>query len=68
MIGDEQQEWKDEMVGGYPKWVLEDKPRSESGRTTWSSWKGWTKDDKPLPSGLLGPVQLRQAKRVTINN
>lgn len=62
-IGDEQREWKDETVAGsqWPKWVLEDKPHSESGRLTWGTWKGWTAKDAPLPSGLLGPVQLRAA-------
>ena len=62
-IGDEQREWKEETVSGsrWPKWVLEDKPHSEAGRFTWGTWKGWTAKDTPLPSGLLGPVQLRSA-------
>ena len=27
-------------------------------RGTWTSWRHWKKSDKPLPSGLLGPVTL----------
>ena len=59
VIGDEQTEWTDESIRGWPKWVSEDKPYSNSGRVTWSTWKGWHKDDKLLPSGLIGPVSLR---------
>ncbi len=69
-IGDEQCKWQDEMVGNssWPKWVLEDKPRSESGRLTWGTWKGWTAEDAPLPSGLLGPVRLRTEVLVPITD
>ncbi len=68
LIGDEQREWKDETVAGgrWPKWVLEDKPHSESGRLTWGNWKGWTAKDAPLPSGFLGPVQLRAVAVIPI--
>ncbi|WP_294437733.1 hypothetical protein, partial [uncultured Victivallis sp.] len=52
--------------GRWPKWVLEDKPHSESGRQTWGNWKGWTAKDAPLPSGLLGPVQLRAVAVIPI--
>ncbi len=41
-----------------PDWVVKGLPNSGDGRYTWSSWKGWNKDDKPLSSGLLGPVSL----------
>ncbi|MDO4576390.1 MAG: glycosyl hydrolase [Planctomycetia bacterium] len=60
--------WVNRMIGdafhpsaqasGRPQWVREDRPNSGDGCYTWSSWKGWTKDDAPLPSGLLGPVTL----------
>jgi alpha-galactosidase len=42
----------------FPQWVKEGR-RSPSGRHTFTTWKHWSKDDKLLPSGLLGPVTLR---------
>ena len=42
----------------FPQWVKEGK-RSPTGRHTFTTWRHWTKDDKLLPSGLLGPVVLR---------
>lgn len=58
MIGDEQLSGRDPERDGFPEWVLSDRPDSGSGRYTWSTWKGWARDDKPLASGLLGPVRL----------
>ena len=40
-----------------PQWV-KDGRRSPTGRHTFTTWKHWTKDDKLLPSGLLGPVAV----------
>ena len=58
-------EWKGEVKDGVkeigikeiPKWVKEGK-RSPTGRHTFTTWKHWDKNDKLLPSGLLGPVRL----------
>ena len=60
--------WVNRMIGDEfhptasqtekPDWVVKGLPNSGDGRYTWASWKGWTKDDKPLASGLLGPVSL----------
>ena len=58
-------EWKGEVRDGVkeicikeiPKWVKEGK-RSPTGRHTFTTWKHWDKNDKLLPSGLLGPVRL----------
>ena len=40
-----------------PAWVTNGSP-SPSGRRTFTTWRHWLKDDKPLESGLLGPVKL----------
>ena len=40
-----------------PDWVKRGEP-SPTGRHTFTTWRHWTKDDAPLPSGLLGPVRL----------
>ena len=44
-------------VKAIPAWVTEGRP-SPTGRTTFTTWRHWTKDDRPLPSGLFGPVRL----------
>ena len=41
-----------------PQWVKEGKP-SPTGRHTFTTWKHWTKKDKLLHSGLLGPVSIQ---------
>ena len=48
-------------LNGWPQFVLDGKP-SPSGKHTFTTWKHWTKDDAPLPSGLLGPVSLLTVK------
>ena len=59
LIGDEQHEWNDPGPSPqWPQWVLDDLPRSPSGRLTWSHWKGWSKTDQPIPSGILGPAAI----------
>ena len=44
-------------LNGWPSFIRENRP-SPSGKATFATWKHWTKDDTPLPSGLLGPVSL----------
>ena len=44
-------------IAEIPRWVGEGHP-SPTGRTTFTTWKHWTKDDGLLPSGLFGPVRL----------
>lgn len=68
LIGDEQLpedcSWKPERFKGdgealneWPRWMSENNPRM-SGRIAFGTWRHWSKDDEPLPSGLLGPVRL----------
>ena len=47
-----------------PQWVKDGKP-SPTGRHTFTTWKHWTKNDKPLSSGLLGPVSVQFAEATT---
>ena len=42
-----------------PDWLVNGTERT-SGRVTFSTWRHWTKTDKLLESGLLGPVLLRR--------
>jgi hypothetical protein len=65
MIGDEQLpedcNWKDsETLTEWPEWFKAGKPRP-SGRYTFTSAKHYTKDSPLAPSGLLGPVTLKEA-------
>jgi hypothetical protein len=70
MIGDEQlledgefakkrKDGKDLMK--LPDWLVNNQPRT-SGRFTFCTYKFWEKEDKLLPSGLLGPVTIQQEK------
>ncbi len=66
LIGDEQLppedgvEWtgKTGPIKAWPKWLLEGKPRPATERVTFTTWRYWTRDDKPLDSGLLGPARI----------
>ncbi|MDR1379975.1 MAG: hypothetical protein LBJ47_00675 [Tannerella sp.] len=70
LIGDEQlsddREWEGFKLKEWPQWALDGKP-SPTGRYTFTTWHHWKKEDKPFPSGLFGPVQIRQVKRIFIN-
>ncbi|MDR1223659.1 MAG: hypothetical protein LBL07_12405 [Tannerella sp.] len=67
LIGDEQlpddREWEGLHLKEWPQWVLDGQP-SPTGRFTFTTWHHWKKDDALLPSGLFGPVQVRQVKCV----
>jgi len=62
LIGDERFPRDFESRGGYnhqiPQWLIDDKPRPEPRRKTFSTYNYYKKDDPLLPSGLIGPVQL----------
>jgi len=49
----------------WPRWLLEGRS-SPTGRHTFTTWRLWSADDPPLPSGLLGPVRLVAVKRVVL--
>ena len=46
------------ITNRWPNRLIGDDALPESERGTWTSYRHWTKDEKPLPSGLLGPVNL----------
>jgi hypothetical protein len=74
LIGDEQfpddctedGHWKNGVIPAWPEWLKNSKPRPEPRRLTFCTWKHWGRNDTPLPSGLLGPVTLRQVRTVKI--
>jgi len=69
LIGDEQlpadRTWDGKQLAAWPQWVLDGKP-SPTGRLTFTTWHHWTKDDKLIESGLIGPVTLKVADTKTL--
>jgi len=49
-------------LAALPDWLVDGTSRA-SGRVTFSTWRHWTKTDKPLESGLLGPVCLHVERK-----
>lgn len=62
LIGDdrlpEDFEWGEWTLKSWPTWLTKGEKRN-SERTTFTTWKHWTKDSSLQPSGLLGPVLIR---------
>ncbi len=71
IIGDEQLpadvEWNGGHLLKWPDWLIQGKPRPKTGRVTFETWKFYEKDAPLLESGLIGPVTLQAAKKVTIS-
>lgn len=70
LIGDEQLppdcEWNTNLsIKEWPEWLLKGLP-SPTGRLTFTTWHHWKKDDKPLPSGLLGPVTMNSEVKTLV--
>ena len=67
LIGDEHlppdREWTPgrNWLKEIPDWVKRGE-QSPTGRHTFTTWHHWTKEDKLLPSGLIGPVVLRYVR------
>jgi hypothetical protein len=72
MIGDEQlpedsQRAKDGRIEAWPKWLKEGKS-SPTGRFTFTTVRLWKKNDPLVASGLLGPVMLEAAEKLTFQD
>jgi hypothetical protein len=69
LIGDDQWpedcEWNGTVLKGWPEWLTKGLPRPGK-RTVFSSHKHWSKNDRLLDSGLLGPVTLRVGESVRV--
>ena len=71
LIGDE--EYPDDLASGkwggiptWPEWLKKAQPRPEPRRQTFFTWKHYQKGEPLLPSGLLGPVLLRNVQTVPV--
>ncbi len=70
MIGDEQLPEDSERnpkgtLKAWPQWLQDGKP-SPAGRHTFTTWRLWSKDSALQDSGLIGPVRLKYAARLTV--
>jgi hypothetical protein len=55
--------------GRYPNladWYMNDTPRPEKRRMTFTTWNYYKKTDPLLPSGLIGPVVLSTSKNALV--
>ncbi len=79
LIGDEQQPPEYEYGGApgefrrfanairkLPEWFVEGKPKPQSRRVVFTTWKHYDKDDPLLESGLIGPVRILVAAQHSI--
>ena len=60
--------WKSGVIPILPEWLKNGQPRPEPRRLTFCTWKHWEQSDALLPSGLLGPVTLRQVRTVKMGD
>jgi len=64
LIGDEQFPddigWAGSRLSDWPAWLRNGTSRPEPRRKTFTTWRHNTKDTPLMPSGLLGPVQIRR--------
>jgi hypothetical protein len=65
LVGDERLPQDAEFAEGggilrWPEWLVKGTPRPTSGRYSFATWRHFTKDTPLLPSGLIGPVRIRQ--------
>jgi hypothetical protein len=49
----------------WPRWLNEGK-RSPTGRSTFTTWRLWKKEDPLVPSGLLGPVKVVATQEIGV--
>jgi len=70
LIGDEQYPddmgWDGDHLKGWPEWFVKGEPRPEPRRKTFTTWRHVSKDTPLLPSGIIGPVMLRQVKVISL--
>ena len=52
--------WTNGGIEAWPEWILRGAPRPEPRRLAFTTWKYYSKDAPLLPSGLLGPVTIRE--------
>jgi hypothetical protein len=70
LIGDEQlpedsERYPEGNLKSWPAWLLAGKP-SPAGRSTFTTWRLWKKDEPLLESGLLGPVKVVAAQELLL--
>lgn len=54
-------------IVSLPAWYDQNEPKPEGGRVTFTTWRHWTSKSPLQESGLIGPVVLRSAIMVRID-
>lgn len=71
LIGDEQLppdvEWNGVALKEWPEWLRMRKPRPQTGRVGFTTWRFYNKDSPLQESGLLGPVTLYAVPEIPIS-
>jgi hypothetical protein len=52
------QEKRGNYYDALPRWLVDGDPMPDDDKKAFSAWCHWTKDDKLLNSGLIGPVKI----------
>jgi hypothetical protein len=70
LIGDEQLppdvEWRGQELARWPDWLIQHRPRPNTGRITFTTWRFYTKGSPLLGSGLLGPVTVQSTEVIRL--
>ena len=55
-------------TGKMPQWYVDNEPRPAGKRTTFTTAPFYKKDDPLMPSGLIGPIEIKFSKEVVYTN
>ena len=70
LIGDEQYpdevKWNGASIASWPQWLVDGKPRPETKRIAFTTWRLYGKDSPLLESGLIGPVKVVSVRGIDV--
>ncbi len=63
---DKEKLYRGRSLTAFPDWFIYQRPRPNKGRYTFTTWNYYRKEDRLLPSGLLGPVNLIMGRLIKL--